>query len=662
MTTIGESSSMVEDAPRAPLPVSAGMLDLQVQPSIAAGRRRARFAASVTNGGAATVEARLSAAGADEGVLASITPARLLLDPGQTRTVDITLRARRPRLAGGELSHTVTVRARGDNAGASAATRDVVFVQQRAVPAWAFVLGIVLVAAAAAAATQLPDRVSVPQVQGAPDVATAERTLRAAGLELDPQLRSRRTAGVRPGTVLDQIPGPGVEASHGDRVTLLVALGAGRAVTPQLAGQTPARAGALLQAAGHTLGPILPAGAPTAAVVGSQVPAAGTRVAAGTAVTLVVRAATAAEVAAGGGAGSPQPAGRGTVPAIRGQTVNAYLRAVASAGLVPKVIRKISPLPLGTVVGVSPRPGLELAAGAPVRVRVAAGVPSLSFDTGAVVRIFDLRQGHSAREAAPPQGNAVEPSWSSDGRQLLYRVGRRLLLVSASLADRGRVVYAGRTRYAAATLAPAPADGVVALVRRTGGDGDLCFGSIAQSTLHPRCQADRRWDLGRQISWRHDGHELLVFGVRRGNPQKFGMLVYRSSTPFSTNPRDWHGTMATDTSTAGRGVIAAAYSPVGSTVALVTNVGLRRFQVQLTTASSLRDPSSPPLPVRACEVAWRPDGGELAVVQSDGACSRPLGQIVRFDPAAPRSTTSVTSGGRHPAYQPLTYAGPKGLS
>ena len=175
-------------------------------------------------------------------VFATVTPARPLLDPGQARSVDVTLRARRPRFAGGELARTVTVRARGDNAGAAAAAaRDVVFVQQRALPAWALVLGVVLVAAAAAAASQLPDRVSVPQVQDAPDVAMAAATRHAAGLELDPQLRSRTARRERPGTILDQIPGPGVEASRGDRVTLLVATGA-RTVTPQLGGQTPARA------------------------------------------------------------------------------------------------------------------------------------------------------------------------------------------------------------------------------------------------------------------------------------------------------------------------------------------------------------------------------------------------------------------------------------
>ena len=381
---------------------------------------------------------------------------------------------------------------------------------------------------------------------------------------------------------------------------------------------------------------------------------------AGTAVTLIVRAATAAE--AGSAEAQAAPSGRAAVPSFDGQSVNAYLRAVALAGLVPNVVRTISPEPLGTILSVDPRPGLELAAGDKLRVNVAAGVPSLTFDTGKVVRIFDLRSGRSAREAAPPQGNAVEPSWSPDGRRVLYRVGRRLLLVSARLADRGRVVYEGKTRYAAATFAPAPAEDVVALVRRNGGDGDLCFGAIGQSKLRPRCIADPKWDLGRQISWRAGGRELLVFGVRRGKPGTFGMLRYRSTVPFSTNPADWRGALATDTSVSGRGVIGAAYSPDGASVALVTNVGLPRFQLRVTTPGDLRRPSAPSLPVRACEAAWRPDGGELAVVQSDGACSKPLGQIVRVDPDAPRSTTSVTSGGRHPSYQPLTYAGPKGVS
>ncbi|MDP2710093.1 MAG: PASTA domain-containing protein, partial [Solirubrobacteraceae bacterium] len=277
MTTLGELPAAIEDATSARLPGSACPLELQVQPSIAAGRRRARFAAVVTNAGATETEARLSVGDDAGAVVARIVPSCLLLEPGQTRAVDVTLRPRRPRFAGRELSRTVSVRARGED-GSTPAARDVVFVQQRLLPLWALALTFVLLAAGAFAATQLPDRVSVPPVEGAPDAATAERTLRAAGLQLDPRLRSRTVAGVAPGTILDQIPDAGARATRGARVTLLVAIGARRAVTPALSGQTPARAAAVLRAAGLTAGPLLPSGASATALVDSQLPAAGRRV------------------------------------------------------------------------------------------------------------------------------------------------------------------------------------------------------------------------------------------------------------------------------------------------------------------------------------------------------------------------------------------------
>ncbi|MEA2150297.1 MAG: hypothetical protein QOD69_2127, partial [Solirubrobacteraceae bacterium] len=382
------------------------------------------------------------------------------------------------------------------------------------------------------------------------------------------------------------------------------------------------------------------------------------------AVTLFTRAPSRGAGAGAAAAGGAQPAGAQDVrvPAPGGHDVRSYARAVAAAGLVPNVIRAVDPAPPGTLVGVRPPAGTSLQPGDRVRLLVAAGVPQLALDTGAVVQLFDPRGGRTVREAAPPQGTAVEPSWSADGRRLLYRVGRRLLLVSARLSGSGRVLYSGTAKYAAATFAPAAPASVLALVRRTGSDGDLCFARVGSGELRPRCIADPRWDLGRQVSWRPGGRELLVFGVRRGHPGEFGMLRYRTSQPFSTDPRDWHGALATGVSQPGRGVIAAAYAPGGTDVALVTNVGLPRFQLQLTRSDDLRDPRAKALPVRACEVAWRPDGGELAVVQSDDACGRPLGQIVRLDPHAPRRTVTVSSGGRHPAYQPLTYSGPKGVS
>ncbi len=652
--------------PQAVPPPSA--LGLTLHPSLATGRREARYGAVVTNSGARPISPRISIEerGARGGhrLRATIATSAAVLGPGERCHAEIVLRARRARVLRGEHEHTVSVRVRGDGE-SDRAEGTVVFVQGRALSlVWTCLALVALAAAAAAGLRLLPSSVTVPAVLNAPDAATAEQALTAAGLTLDPRLRSRTVAGVRPGTVLDQIPSPGARAERGTAVSLLVAIGARRATTPVLRGRTPAQAAKLLLAAGLTAGPLRPAGAAPSWVVASQLPAAGARVPVGTAVTLVVRAPGPGDEGAAPPAGAPAPAAAGeppVVPQIEGRSLTAYASAVVAAGLVPKVTRVVDTAPLGTLVGVEPKAGVLARPGEDVRLLVSAGVPQIGFDTGDVVRVFDPRSGRTLRQASPPQGKAVEPSWSADGRELLYRVGRRLQFVSARLSQRGRTVYDGRTKYAVATLAPSRAADVVALVRRTGGDGDLCFARIGQSRLRPRCAADPRWDLGRQISWRPDGRELLVFGVRRGRPGTFGILRYRSSKAFSTNPAHWRGRPATDISVKGHGAIAASYAPSGTRVALVSNSGRSRFQLVVTGARDLRG-VAPALPVRACEVAWRPDGKELAVVQSDDACGKPVGAIVRLDPKRPRETVTVSSGGRHPTYQPLTYAGPKGLS
>lgn len=661
--------------PATPAPLAQfTALDLQVRPSIDAGRRRGRFVAVVTNPSSVTVQVRLAVVCENGSARGLVAPAVFELAPGAQRSAGVELRARRPRLFGTEVERRATVQARGHER-ADVTRRSVVLVQSRLLPFWSVLVLAAVAAAAAYALTSLPDRTTVPRVEGAADVAAAQRALTAAGLTVDPRVRSRTVTSVVPGTVLDQIPDPATRADRGDRVTLLVALGEQRAVMPNVEGVTLERAVALVRAAGLSAGSVLPAGAPAGAIVAGQLPVAGRRVAAGTVTTLFAGASATGGAGARPPAAAPQPAaaprapvpapvagGDATVPPRDGESAAAYAQAVAGAGLTPKIVRAVSPAPLGSLVAVRPAPGTALAPGASVRLVVAAGVPRLAFDTGAgAMRLFDPRGGRTVRQATPPEGSATEPSWTADGRRVLYRVGGRLLLASATSASAGRVVYAGATRFAAATIAPTLQTGVVAMVRRSGADGDLCFARLGGGDLQPRCARDPTWDLGRAISWRADGRELLVFGVRRGRPGTFGILRYRSAAAFSADPRDWSGAIATDTSQKGRGVIAAAYSPSGRNVGLITNVGIERFQLLVTPAAQLRDPSARPLPVRACELAWRPDGYEIAVVQSDDACSRPLGQLVRVDLAKPRETVTVAGGGRHPAYQPLTYAGPKGL-
>src|SRR5215218_5901718 len=397
MTTIGELPTVVArgeppappaaaaapppqvPAPRAPVTV----LDLHVQPSIAGGRRRGRFVAVVTNPSSVALQVQLSVTGDDGATRGLVAPCAFELAPGAQRAAGVELRARRPRLLGRELERRATIEARGRD-GAQVARRTLVFVQSRLLPFWCVLLATAVAAGAAFASTLLPARATVPRVEGAADVAAAQRLLGAAGLAVDPRVRSRTVATAAPGTVLDQIPAPGTRAGRGDRVALLVAVGPRRAVVPDVEGVALGRALALVRAAGLSAGTVLPAGAPAGAIVAGQLPVAGRRVAAGTVATLFAGAAGTAAAASRALQGpAPASGARATVPPRDGERAAAYARAVAAAGLTPKIVRAVSPAPLGTLVAVRPAPGTALAPRAAVRLVVAAGVPRLAFDTGA---------------------------------------------------------------------------------------------------------------------------------------------------------------------------------------------------------------------------------------------------------------------------------------
>ena len=64
------------------------------------------------------------------------------------------------------------------------------------------------------------------------------------------------------------------------------------------------------------------------------------------------------------------------------------------------------------------------------------------------------------------------------------------------------------------------------------------------------------------------------------------------------------------------------------------------------------------LPVRACEVAWRSDGQELAVMQPDGLCSpTATGTVVGIDLSNPRTPTTLATQAAHPQWQPVANGG-----
>jgi hypothetical protein len=64
------------------------------------------------------------------------------------------------------------------------------------------------------------------------------------------------------------------------------------------------------------------------------------------------------------------------------------------------------------------------------------------------------------------------------------------------------------------------------------------------------------------------------------------------------------------------------------------------------------------LPVRACQLAWRSDGQELAVMQPDGLCSpTATGTVVGIDLSNPRTPTTLATQAAHPQWQPVTNGG-----
>jgi hypothetical protein len=94
-----------------------------------------------------------------------------------------------------------------------------------------------------------------------------------------------------------------------------------------------------------------------------------------------------------------------------------------------------------------------------------------------------------------------------------------------------------------------------------------------------------------------------------------------------------------------------AYSMHGARVAAVTNLTTDRFELVLTRVDDLKLVQPIATGNQACDVAWRPDGIELTVVQADDACTQSAGKLVRFRRDAPKKTSPVADKGSNPAYR-----------
>jgi hypothetical protein len=150
-----------------------------------------------------------------------------------------------------------------------------VYRQKALLPWWTPMLLLLLVLVGLALFLLVPKNVDVPEVIGAPSAFEAEQEVTEAGLRLAPQTRERVSAEAPPGTVIGQTPAPGERVEEDSEVSLLVAVGNGRAKVPDLAGMRVADAEKALREASLTLGQATPQPLDPKGEIKTHIPAAG---------------------------------------------------------------------------------------------------------------------------------------------------------------------------------------------------------------------------------------------------------------------------------------------------------------------------------------------------------------------------------------------------
>jgi serine/threonine-protein kinase len=155
------------------------------------------------------------------------------------------------------------------------------------------VAGTALLLALAVAVLVLLPRmrnVEVPKVVGMESAFVAEQQLVKHGLEFDPNQKTMVDEDAVPGSVLAQTPQAGEQLRKGSAVTVLIAVGSGEVTVPKVVGATLEDADSRLRQRQLTLGQVSPQNARLDAKIARQMPRAGEKVKAGTAVSVFLPA------------------------------------------------------------------------------------------------------------------------------------------------------------------------------------------------------------------------------------------------------------------------------------------------------------------------------------------------------------------------------------
>jgi dipeptidyl aminopeptidase/acylaminoacyl peptidase len=327
----------------------------------------------------------------------------------------------------------------------------------------------------------------------------------------------------------------------------------------------------------------------------------------------------------------------------------------------------------GTVIDQAPPTGTKLAPGDAVTVVVARPLPPLALTAAGKVVLLDLATGKT-HPAVKGKLVAEQPALSPDGSLIAFRRGPHAFTGQIWSVKAGNPATAHPVTNAGfddRRPAISPDGRTIAFVRgpKEGdthagtADLDLCFARTSAYAKPPSCIKDPATVVDRP-AWAPDGKAILV--VSRQLPpggvvpttdawkyQQWNLGEYVTDAPGSRAPSQWrslgvvtaklHGKKPEDT------VFQAAWSPSGTQVGFVANWGATDVaRVFLAPVKNDRlGKAKPQDALPACQLAWRPDGGELVLVQADASCTSVAaqGHVVRVDPAQPTKPTTLTGAG-----------------